>query len=130
MVVGHDVAVRRHEHARSQARFVAVAVAEHVAGIAAEEVLEERIVGEGRGRAAVHLERRDVGDGPHRLGGHGGEIGRGARRERGGALAGRRRLLQVLDVRDHLVSFRDAAREHEAGDEARGDQEQREARVV
>ena len=58
VVVGEDVAVGRHEHARAEALLQPVAVAERT--VAAEEIPEERIVDEGGVRRADHLRRRDV----------------------------------------------------------------------
>ena len=72
MIVGDDKAVLRNHHARAEA-LLRAAAAEHVIGIA-EEVLEERIVGERRRGPAHHAHGRNIGDGTNRLRGNPGEI--------------------------------------------------------
>ena len=115
VVVGDDVAVGRDDDARAEA-LLGAAAPEHLALIA-EEVLEERIVGERRGRSAHDLHRRNVGDGAHGLRGDAREV-RAARRR--GARAACSAAPPALDARrsaaprDDLRLIGRAAREDDA----------------
>ena len=80
VAVGHDVAVIGNQHARPEASRKLIAGSEDIFA-AAEEIFEERIVGERRVRPANHLHRRDVDDAFDGLRRDAGEIGKAGGRD-------------------------------------------------